>query len=154
MTENKLRSLVAEAVELDRNIRDGQERLKSLKALLAAEAESRAEEATPTEGGGTSITFAGLDGCIARVTTAGAALKSSIKAEGRDIEKVRDAADRHFARLFETVLAYKPVDGFREQAASLLGAKDAAKLVKLCTVPGKTTVSFETKDGAAGEQAS
>mgnify|MGYP000849093732 CR=1 FL=1 len=149
MTDQKLSQLVAEAVELDRNISEGQERLKEIKALLAQEAESRAEDATPTEGGGSSVEFTGSDGCIARVTTAGATLKASIKGEGRDIEKVRAAADRHFPRLFETVLAYKPVANFREEAAALLGAKDAAKLVKLCTSPGKVTVSFETKDAAA-----
>lgn len=148
MTDSKLRQLVAEAVELDRNIAEGQERLKALKAQLAAEAESRAESATATDGGGTSIEFTGEGGCIARVTTAGATLKSSIKAEGRDIEKVKAQADRHFPRLFETVIAYKPVDGFREEAISLLGAKDGAKLVKLVSNPGKTSVSFETKDGA------
>ncbi len=149
MTDSKLKALVAEAVELDRNINEGQERLKELKAQLAAEAESRAEDATATDGGGTSIEFAGHDGCIARITTAGATLKSSVKAEGRDIEKVKAAADRHFTRLFETVIAYKPVANFREEAASLLGAKDGAKLVKLVTNPGKTTVSFETKEVAA-----
>ncbi len=149
MNDQKLSLLVAEAVELDRNIAEGQERLKSIKALLAQEAESRAEDATPTEGGGTSIEFTGRDGCIARVTTAGATLKASIKGEGRDIEKVREAADRHFPRLFQTVLSYKPVDNFRDEAAALLGAKDAAKLIKLCTTAGKVTVSFETKEAAA-----
>ncbi|MBL9187894.1 MAG: hypothetical protein JNK23_10470 [Opitutaceae bacterium] len=149
MNDQKLATLVAEAVELDRNITEGQERLKEIKAQLAQEAESRAEDATPTEGGGTSIEFAGRDGCIARVTTAGATLKSTIKGEGRDIEKVRAAADRHFGKLFLPVLAYKPAENFREEAAALLGAKDAAKLVKLCTNPGKVTVSFETKEAAA-----
>lgn len=146
MTDQKLKLLVAEAIELDRNINDGQERLKEIKALLATEAESRADEATATDGGGTSIEFAS-EGGVARVTTAGATLKSSVKAEGRDIEKIKAAADRHFSRLFETVLAYKPVENFRDEAASLLGPK-AAKLVKLVTNPGKTTVSFETKEKA------
>lgn len=149
MTDTKLKALVAEAVELDRNIREGAERLKDLKEQLAVEAESRAEHATATDGGGTSIEFAGDDGCIARVTTAGATLKSSVKAEGRDIEKVKAASDRHFTRLFETVIAYKPIEGFRDEAVSLLGTKDGAKLIKLMTNPGKTTVSFETKEAAA-----
>lgn len=149
MNDQKLATLVAEAVELDRNIAEGQERLKAIKSLLAQEAESRQEEATPTEGGGTSIEFAGRDGCIARVTTAGATLKATIKGEGRDIEKVREAAGREFGRLFAPVLAYKPVDNFRDEAAALLGTKEAAKLVKLCTTAGKVTVSFETKEAAA-----
>jgi len=148
MTTEKLKALVTRAVNLDRSIAQDQEELKSLKEQLATEAASRAEEATTTEGGGTSLVFEGAEGSIARVTVAGATLKSSVKAEGRDIEKVKEAAGRHFPRLFETVLAYKPIAAFRQEAESLLGAKDAAKLVKLCTNAGKTTVSFETKDAA------
>lgn len=150
MTTEKLKALVTRAVELDRQIAQDQEELKRLKEQLATEAESRAEEATATDGGGTSLVFEGVDGAVARVTTAGATLKSTIKAEGRDIEKVKAAADRFFPKLFETVLAFKPVASFREEAVALLGPKDGAKLIKLCTNPGKTTVSFETKD-AAGE---
>lgn len=149
MTSEKLKALVTRAVVLDRSIAQDQEELKVLKEQLAIEAASRAEQATATDGGGTSLSFEGADGCVARITTAGATLKASVKAEGRDIEKVKAAADRHFSRLFETVLAYKPIAAFRDEAVSLLGAKDAAKLIKLCTNPGKTTVSFETKE--AGE---
>lgn len=148
MTSEKLKALVTRAVVLDRSIAQDQEELKVLKEQLAIEAASRAEQATATDGGGTSLSFEGADGCVARITTAGATLKSSVKAEGRDIEKVKAAADRHFSRLFETVLAYKPIAAFREEAISLLGPKDAGKLIKLCTNPGKTTVSFETKEAA------
>jgi hypothetical protein len=150
MTDSKLKALVTEAVALDRELAEKTERLKELKEQLGQEAASRVEHAQPTEGGGKSLVLEGADGCIARVTTAGDTLKSSIKAEGRDIEKVKGAADRHFQRLFETVIAYKPIANFREEAASLLGAKDATKLVKLVTNPGKTTVAFETKESAAG----
>jgi hypothetical protein len=149
MTLQKITNLVTEAVSLDREIAEKTERLKALKEQLALEAEARAEDATPTDGGGASLTFEGADGCVARVTTAGATLKSSVKGEGRDIEKVRAASEGHFSRLFDPVLSYKPVPGFREQAASLLGARDGAKLVKLITNPGKTSVSFETKEAAA-----
>lgn len=149
MTETKIRNLVTEAVALDREIHEKTERLKLLKSQLADEASSRQEDATPTEGGGTSLVLDGADGCIARITTAGASLKSSIKAEGRDIEKIKDVADRHFSKLFETVLGYRPVAGFRDEAVSLLGTKEAGKLLKLVTTPGKTTVSFETKEAAA-----
>lgn len=146
MTNEKLRQLVTAAVALDRDIAAQTERLKLLKEQIAVEADSRQEEATPTEGGGTSLVFEGADGCIARVTTTAATLKSSIKAEGRDIEKVREASGSVFNRLFETVLAYRPVANFREEAVALLGPKPGAKLVKLCESKGKTTVSFETKE--------
>ena len=146
MTPEKLKVLVTRAVNLDRQIAQDQEELKSLKEQLATEAASRAEEATATEGGGTSLVFEGSEGAVARITVAGSTLKSSVKAEGRDIEKVKEAAGRHFSRLFETVLAYKPIAAFRDEAVSLLGAKDAGKLIKLCSNPGKTSVSFETKE--------
>ena len=146
MTDQKLRSLVTEAVCLDREIAEKQARLKEIKESLTIEADTRGDEATATDGGGTSLTFEGADGCIARVTTAGATLKSSIKGEGKDIEKVRAAAGTIFPKLFAPVLAYKPVENFRDEATALLGATDGRKLIKLCTNPGKTTVSFETKD--------
>ena len=149
MNDNKLRQLITEAVALDRQIATDTDRLKELKALLATEAKSRPELSAPTEGGGTSTTIEGLDGCICRVTEAGRTLKSSIKAEGKDIEKVRDAAGKFFAQLFAPVLAYKPVEKFREQAEAHLDTRAAAKLIKLIENPGKVTVSFETKEGAA-----
>jgi hypothetical protein len=149
MTTNKISQLVAEAVELDRNIAEAQERLKAIKATLAIEAESRADEATATDGGGRSIEFIGSDGCIARVTTAGPTLKGTINGEGRDIMKVREAAGSYFTRLFSPVLSFKPDENFRALAVDFLGARDGAKLVKLCTNPGKTSVAFETKQPAA-----
>jgi hypothetical protein len=149
MNDTKLAHTIAQAVALDREIADKSEQLKQLKALLATEAESRAELATRTEGGGTSTELAGADGCIARVTVAGRTLKSSVKAEGKDIVKIKEAAGRAFTRLFETVIGYKPVAEFRERAVAELGAKDACKLIRLLETPGKTTVSFETKEAVA-----
>lgn len=146
MTENKIRALVTEAVCLDRDIAEKQARLKEIKEHLTIEADTRADEATETDGGGTSLIFDGADGCVARVTTAGATLKATIKGEGKDIEKVRAAAGTIFPKLFLPVLAYKPVENFRDEATALLGANEGRKLIKLCTNPGKTTVSFETKD--------
>lgn len=149
MNDTKLAQTIAQAIALDREIAEKSEQLKQLKALLTTEAESRAELATPTEGGGTSTELVGADGCIARVTVAGRTLKSSVKAEGKDIVKIKDLAGRSFGRLFETVLGYKPVPDFRDHAVAELGAKDGGKLIRLLETPGKTTVSFETKEAAA-----
>jgi hypothetical protein len=146
MNDNKLRQLITEAVSLDRQIATDSDRLKEIKALLATEAESRPELATGTDGGGTSTTLEGLDGCVCRVTTAGRTLKSTIKAEGKDIEKVRAASGNVFAKLFAPVLAYKPVENFRDEASTLLGTAAGNKLVKLCENAGKISVSFETKE--------
>lgn len=146
MQNAKIAQLVTEAVALDRQIQEHAARLKEIKDLLATEAETRAEEAQATDGGGTSLTFEGADGCIARVTTTGRKLKSSIKAEGRDIEKVRAAAGRFFEKLFSPVLAYRPVENFRAEAPALLGNPEGRKLVKLCETAGTTSVSFEVKE--------
>jgi len=146
MNNEKLRNLVTVAVTLDRQIAVMQDQLKIYKEQLAAEAETRSDEATPTDGGGSSISFEGADGCIARVAFHGATLKSSIKDGGRDIDKVLAVAGRHFGSLFASEIHFKPVHDFREQAVSVLGAKDGGRLVKLCQSRGKTTVSFETKE--------
>jgi len=145
MNDSKLKALVARAVQLDRQINELGDELKLAKATLATEAELRADEAVATEGDGTSVTFEGNDGCIARVTVAGPTLKSSIKDDGKDTAKIKTACKGYFARLFEQTLTFRPVPNFREQAEDTLG-KDAKALIKLVTNPGKTTVSFETKE--------
>lgn len=147
MTELKLKQLVSEAVALDRHIREQEARLKELKAALTAEAESRADEHTPTVGGGSAIAFTG-DAGVARITFPGQRLKEKIDGEGKTIEKVKAACGGHFVHLFTPAITYRLVPEFRERAALLLG-KDAAKLVKLCQTESSPRVSFETK----GEEA-
>jgi hypothetical protein len=145
MTDSKLKSLVAEAVSLDRQIQDDAARLKQLKDQLITEAQSRTEEHAPTDGGGTSWTTEGADGCIARVVFPAPKLKSSIKAEGKPAEKIKALAGRWFPRLFLASIAYKPVDNFRSEAELMLG-KDAKKLIKAVESESSPTVSFETKE--------
>lgn len=146
MTNEKLRQLVTAAVALDREIAAKTDLLKQMKESIATEAESRQEEATPTEGGGTSLTFDGLDGCIARVTSSAATLKSSIKSDDKKLPKIKEAACGAFTRLFETDIVYRPIADFRAQVASVLDARSAKALIKLCENPGRTTVAFETKE--------
>lgn len=145
MTESRLKSLVAQAVSLDREIADKTEALKALKAELVQEAQSRPDEQVATDGGGTSITFAGHDGCVASVAFPAPTLKAKIDGEGKAIEKVKAVAGRVFDRLFRPAIAFRPVDNFREEAAALLG-KDASKLIKLCQSESAPRVSFETKE--------
>lgn len=148
MNDSKLKALVAEAVALDREATKIDAKLKVIKALLTTEAKLRSEDATKTDGGGTSITLEGLDGCIARITKAGRTLRASIKDSDEDLNKIIKACNGYFVRLFEQTKTFVPVVDFREQAEDSLGKEAAAKLVKLVTNPGKTTVSFETKEVA------
>ncbi len=144
MHDGKLMELIDEAVELDRDIREKQEALKSLKARIAGEAGSRGDEQLATDGGGWSWTMQGKRGCICRVTAPVPTLKSEIDGEGKTIEKVREAAGPHFARLFLQAPKYKLIPAFREEAQGLLG-RSAAKLIKLCTTTSAPRVAFETK---------
>ncbi len=148
MKDEKLRTLITTAVILDRHISQEDARLKELKGLIAAEAETRAEEATKTDGGGRSISFEGSDGCVARVTTAGPTLLSSLTPEAKKFVKIKAACRGLFSRLFETAVVHVPVANFRDQARTLIGT-DAAALIKFCETAGKTTVSFETKEPSA-----
>jgi len=137
--------MVAEAVILDRQIADMIDRLDVLKDRLVALAEVGADSQVPTDGGGWSVTFEGLDGCVARVTQEGPRLRSSVSSE-KDVAKIKDAAGSFFGRLFVPSIAYKPVSGFRAEAEALL-ARGASKLIKLVTTKGATKVSYETKNG-------
>lgn len=147
MTDSKLKSLVADAVRLDRQIRDMEQDLKERKAQLVAEATGREEEHVNTDGGGRSWTAVGLDGCVARVTFPAPALKSKVDGEGKAIEKIRAAAGKFFDRLFRPAVSYRPVESFRGEASTLLGGA-AGKLIRLCESESAPKVAFETKDAA------
>lgn len=144
MNDGKLKLLLDETLALDREVRRLQEKLKANKAALAGEAATRDAEQVDTDGGGWSWTMPASDGSICRVTMPGPVLKAEVDGEGRTIEKIRDAAGAHFARLFLQAPKYKLIRGFREEALGLLG-RSAGKLIKLCTTSGSPKVSFETK---------
>ena len=146
MKANKLKTIVEEAVTLDRRIAEDTERLKELKRQLVLEATSRSEEQQIIPDGGKSIAFADDDGCVVRVTFPKPMLKAAINGEGRTIEKIRGAAGSVFNRLFLQAPKYRLADNFREEAVSLLG-KEARQLIKLCTTNSPARVSFETKQG-------
>lgn len=145
MNDASLRKMVANACALDRDIENLKGLLQDAKDTLKAEAESRPDEQTATDGGGWSWTFEGTDGNIVRVTRPGDALKTAIDDEGKTTAKIREAAGAHFVRLFQQAPKWKLVPDFRQAAEVLLG-KSAAKLIKLVSKAAPVTVSFETKD--------
>lgn len=146
MNESKLKSLIAEAVLLDREIADRSERLREAKKLLVAEALNRAPEHIPTSGGGVSWTAQGADGCIARVSFPAPALKAGIDADSRALEKVRLLAGRFFDRLFLATPKFRPVENFRDEAERHLGPSMARRLIGLCQSESSPRVSFETRE--------
>jgi hypothetical protein len=145
MTSSKLAAIVSEAVSLDRDIAGATDRLKELKKILRTEAESRSDEARPTEHGGASIEFHDDLGNIARVTFPAPSLKDEIPAEGKLIERIKFAAGKLFDQLFRPVIAYRPIDGFRAAAEQLLERKTAKGLIDLCEKESAPRVAFETK---------
>lgn len=148
MNDSKLELLVVETVELAREVERLTAELKENKKLLVAEAKARADTATKTDGGGTSVTLEGFDGSIARVTKAGGTLKSSVTEHSDEYKKIRPLCGHNFFDLFDTEVSYNLVANFREGAVHFLGKTEGAKLVKLVTNPGKTSVSFETKEAS------
>jgi len=147
MTNSKIQTLVTDAVKLDRQIAELSDHLKSLKEQIVTQAQARQEEAAPTEGGGTSLVFEGLDGCVARVNIPAPSLKSKLDSEGKSIAKVRQSAGVYFDKLFRPTLFYIPVESFRQEAITLMG-RQASGLIRLCETKTPPRVSFETKETA------
>jgi hypothetical protein len=145
MSPQKIKTIVSEAIALDRQIVEMNRDLAALKSVLVAEAKSRNDNHSPTDGGGRSWTAEDHEGNIARVTFPAPTLKSSVNGEGKTIEKIRDAAGQWFSRLFQQAPKYVPTPEFREQAEALLG-RAAGKLIKLMTSESAPRVSFEVKD--------
>jgi hypothetical protein len=148
MTDNILKSLVTEAVSLDREINEKADRLKELKAELVAEARNRESELASTDGGGRRWTVEGSDGCIARVTFPAPTLKAKIDDKGT-VTKIKSLAGGVFTRLFVQTTTYRPVERFREEVAALLPKADGNHLLKLCQSGSAPRVSFETSEREA-----
>ena len=148
MTPARLKTLIATAVALDREIATKTDELKALKGELLQEALSRPDERNATDGGGWTWTFEGADGCIVRVTAPAPSLKSRIDGEAKGFDKIKDAAGRFFDRLFRPSVSYRLADNFRAEAEELL-QRGAGKLIRLCESASPPKVSFETKDPAA-----
>ncbi len=145
MTEPKLRRLIDEAIQLDREIETLKADLDEIETQLKEEAESRDDEHQPTDGGGWSWTAEGADGHVCRVTREGDKLKSSVGSE-KDVAALKDVCGTHFADLFSPALSYRPIDGIRDKATARLGPAQARKLIKLITGAGRVRVAYETKE--------
>ncbi len=145
MNDSKLKILVAEAVVLDRQKAEIEKLIKKIKAQLIAEADSRPDEHTETDGGGSRVRFEGADGCVAVITFPSPTLKSKIDGEGKTWDKIKTAAGHALRALFMPAVSYHPIPNFREMAREVLG-RDAAKLIKLCETETTPKVSFETAD--------
>ena len=146
MTDNILKSLVTEAVSLDREINEKSDRLKELKAELVAEARSCESELASTNGGGRRWTAEGSDGCIARVTFPAPTLKAKIDEQGKMFEKIKGLAGGVLNRLFVPTISYRPIEKFREEAVALLPKAAANRLISRCQSATAPRVSFETTE--------
>jgi len=157
MNDSKLKLLVKETVELDRQVQQLTRLLDANKKLLVAEAKARKDAGDKTDGGGLSVIFEGLNGCVARITKAGRTLKGSLAPDSEEYEALSDIVDeaidgetkRHvIAMLFDEVTSLKLSSEFREIVNRNFSKADAAAILKLVTSSGKTSVSFETKESA------
>lgn len=137
MTDAKLKSFIAEAAALDRQIKALTDDLKARKEILIQEARAREKEHRPTDGGGSVFELESL----LKITFPAASLKA-IPADDDRSAKIHDLAGKHFCALFEDLLLYKPVKAFRDLARALLGKK-AEKLIELCEDESRPRVSFE-----------
>jgi hypothetical protein len=146
MNDTKLRTLVDEAVNLDREITEKQDRLKEIKSTLVNEAESREDDLQPIGEDGRGITFAGHEGCVARVCFPSPALKSKINGETPAGAKVIERLGRFKDELLTPVLSYEPVSDFRERCRALFQPREAAKIIAACEGKSSPRVSFETKE--------
>lgn len=145
MTDRKLQEMVAEAVEVDRQVAELTERLKRLKGDLVAEAQSRPEEHRSIEGSaGTKWTWSGSDGCICRVTFPAPKLRATVDPDSKPGRKIVDLAGTSKGVLFQSRVVYVPVPEFRDKAVEILGGK-AVRLIAACETESAPRVEFETK---------
>jgi len=146
-----LESIIAEAIALDRQIKDDTKRLKSLKSQLIVEASFHADAHVPTDGGGSSWVVKANTGEIVRVTFPGHSLKDKIdpttkegsKLIARFVDGATNAA-RKLKRYFRRDIIYRPLDDFRARVEQDFPPKKAESLISACEKDSDPTVSFET----------
>ena len=141
-----LESLVDAAVKLDRQIKDDTRRLRDLKAQLMIEASLHPADHTATEGGGSSWTFTGRTGNIARVTFPASKLKERIDPSSKDGAKILKLVGRNWPRYFRRLILFSPLDDFRDRVETMLDYRDARKLINACETDSDPKVSFETAE--------
>ena len=143
---NQVAELVDEAITLDREIAEKEERLKQLKADLVAIADGEPVSLRiPTDGGGWSLTLESERG-VARVTQPGPKLKGSIDAEKPAGAKLMAKVGKWKEELFTPVLKYAPVANIRERLGELFKPAEARAILKSLTSESAPQVAFETKD--------
>jgi hypothetical protein len=153
MNDTALRALVEAGIATEREFKAAETKLKGIKRQLAAEAESRADEHLPTDGGGASWTFEAGDGSAARVTFPAPKLKAAINPESKDGGAVMGKLRKWKDDLFTEVTTYRPVEKFREKVRALLDKRTADTVLKKCESASDPTVSFETVDRSERKEA-
>ena len=145
-----LKTLVTEAVLIDRNLHRLSDRLRTLKQQIIAAAAISRRAHQRTRGGGSSWIAEGFDGCIARVSFPGASLRPQVDpgstVGARLLEKLGARKDE----LLLPVLIYEPVEQFRERVRRLFEAAQSRQIIAACELPTPPRIAFETKAAAVG----
>jgi hypothetical protein len=150
MNDAATRALVAEAVSLDRQIAEWQQRLKDLKGDLIERACKRPEsDRIATEGGGWTWTAEGNDGCVCQVIMPGPKLRTTFDPKVKAHEKILARFGDAVKSLFTKRMVYDAVENFRAAVENDFPPAQAAKLIAACETQSEARVAFQTADRTA-----
>lgn len=141
----EIKTLVSEAVLIDRNLHLLTHRLSQIKQQIIGAAASFPNAHQPTEGGGSSWIAEGHDGCIARVCFPGASLRPKVDPATPTGTKLLQKLGPKRDELLRPVVVYQPVNGFRDRVRALFGPAQSRQIIAACEAPSMPRVSFETK---------
>src|SRR5260221_3778890 len=144
-----VKTLVTEAVLVDRNLQLLTDRLQGLKRQIILAAAASRETHQPTNGGGSSWIAEGHDGCIARVSFPGAALRAKVDPGTPAGTRLLQKLGRRKDELLRPVLNYEPVDGFRERVRALFGPGQSRQIIAACESQPVPRVSIGTNGTTA-----
>lgn len=147
----RIDSKVAEAIELDRTIKDLTDRLKELKAEFVLAAAGKDLDIQATDGNVVHVCFP--DPSLIRGGFFFLGDQAVIIQDKKQVKlgPIRDLAGEHFGKLFAQF--YKPAKAFRELTRVLLPEKRAEKLIELCEEESSPRVTFEIKTSATASPA-
>ena len=143
--------LVDRAIALDRQRRELEKELEGIEEQIIVHAiENRKEDGEATDGGGWTVDVVGASGETAKVTQAGASVKS-LKDDSKDYLAVRQVLGAQFKDFYRPELTYKPIENWRDAIKVTLDTPTRRSLNKLATKAGSLRVAYATKKSASKE---
>ncbi len=152
--QNRVFQLVRRGYRIHLQIRQLSEQLKPIEDMLRVEALKRPfEHLTPNDPEADSVEWtARAAACECRIIFPGPELQKQFPEYHPELPTIRRICGSRFGQLFTEALQIQIIDpaSFRRQVAHLFTPDQAARLIRLCSVPAESMIVWTESPPSAG----